>query len=145
MFCPSLVVGTAKFRSMTDCITKIVLLLHYPLFSSYTTQSYTMRNGVLGVMGETVAGALSSPSLDEQSRITRDKLLDRLEQHLHDVNAFVRSRCLQIWLQLANAKVSITTDNTSRKHQKAPFGRSIRTLYKTELRETIFFCQFKPY
>ena len=91
---------------------KIILLLRYPLFSSYTTQSYMMRNGVLGVIGETVAGALSSPSLDEQSRITRDKLLDRLEQHLHDVNAFVRNRCLQIWLQLANAKVSITTDNT---------------------------------
>ena len=100
-----------------------------------------MRNGVLGVIGETVAGALSSPSLDEQSRMTRDKLLDRLEQHLHDVNAFVRSRCLQIWLQLANAKVSITTDNTSRMRQKAPFGKSIRALRNYR----IFFCQFKPY
>ena len=64
---------------------------------------------MLGVIGETVAGALSSPSLDDQSRLTRDRLLDRLEQHIHDVNAFVRSRCLQIWLQLAKAKVSRST------------------------------------
>lgn len=65
-----------------------------------------MRNGVLGVIGETVAQVLSSPQLDPQSKHTRDGLLDRLEQHLHDINAFVRSKSLQIWLQLANAKVS---------------------------------------
>ena len=27
------------------------------------------------------------------------------QEHIHDVNAFVRSRCLQIWQQLAIAKV----------------------------------------
>ena len=57
------------------------------------------------MMGETVARALTAAELDEQSRLTRDRLLDHLEQHLHDVHAFVRSRCLQIWLQLANTKV----------------------------------------
>ena len=64
-----------------------------------------MRNGVLGVIGEVVSRALSSVALDDQSRLTRDRLLDKLQEHLHDVNAFVRSRCVQIWLQLANAKV----------------------------------------
>ena len=28
-----------------------------------------------------------------------------LQEHLHDVNAFVRSKALQIWMQLCNGKV----------------------------------------
>ena len=31
-------------------------------------------------------------------------ILPTLQDHIHDVNAFVRSRCLQIWQQLAVAK-----------------------------------------
>ena len=68
-------------------------------------KSYTMRNGVLGVMGEIVSRVFSSPEIDEQARVTRNQLLDKLEEHLHDVNAFVRSKTLQIWLQLFNKKV----------------------------------------
>lgn len=75
-------------------------------------QSYTMRNGVLGVIGEVISQVLNSSQIDQQTKATRDKLLDRLEQHLHDVNAFVRSRCLQIWLQLCNAKVRACVRNT---------------------------------
>ena len=75
-----------------------------------------MRNGVLGVIGEIVAQVLTSSDQEESSRLTRDKLLDHLEQHLHDVNAFVRSRCLQIWLQLANAKVHTHTLSLSLTH-----------------------------
>ena len=29
----------------------------------------------------------------------------QLQEHLHDVNAFVRSKALQIWMQLCNGKV----------------------------------------
>ncbi len=43
------------------------------------TQSHTMRNGVLGVIGEALSQALSSPELDEQGRAARDQLLDKLE------------------------------------------------------------------
>jgi len=68
-------------------------------------ESYTMRNGVLGVIGEVVRQVLNSPELDEQAKCTRDQLLDKLEEHLHDVNAFVRSKSLQIWMQLCDAKV----------------------------------------
>ena len=42
-------------------------------------QSYTMRNGVLGVIGEVVRQVLNSPELDEQAKCTRDQLLDKLE------------------------------------------------------------------
>ncbi len=38
-----------------------------------------MRNGVLGVIGEALSQALSSPELDEQGRVTRNQLLDKLE------------------------------------------------------------------
>ena len=43
------------------------------------TQSYTMRNGVLGVIGEVVGQVLNSPEMDEQAKCTRDQLLDKLE------------------------------------------------------------------
>ena len=42
-------------------------------------QSYTMRNGVLGVIGEVVRQVLNSPELDEQAKCKRDQLLDKLE------------------------------------------------------------------
>lgn len=38
-----------------------------------------MRNGVLGVIGEVVGGALSGSELDEQGRSSRDALLGKLE------------------------------------------------------------------
>lgn len=38
-----------------------------------------MRNGVLGVMGEVVILRLSQDELDENSKKTRDQILDRLE------------------------------------------------------------------
>ena len=45
----------------------------------------TMRNGVLGVIGEVVCQVLSSHEIDEQARSTRDQLLDKLE-----VSVFVK-------------------------------------------------------
>ena len=80
--------------------------------SPLLSQSYTMRNGVLGVIGEVISQVLNSSQIDQQTKATRDKLLDRLEQHLHDVNAFVRSKCLQIWLQLCNTKVRARVSET---------------------------------
>ena len=42
-------------------------------------ESYTMRNGVLAVVGEVVARVLSNPTCDEPARDTRNQLLDKLE------------------------------------------------------------------
>ncbi|XP_072035794.1 LOW QUALITY PROTEIN: condensin complex subunit 1-like [Amphiura filiformis] len=66
-------------------------------------ESYTMRNGVLGVMGEIVMKVLSKENLDKKAKATRDQLLDTLEDHIHDVNSFVRARVLKIWLSLCEA------------------------------------------
>lgn len=57
-----------------------------------------MRMCVLGIMGEIVLRMLSVENLEESSRDMRDQFLDHLEDHLHDVNAFVRVkvRCVRI-------------------------------------------------
>jgi condensin complex subunit 1 len=41
-------------------------------------------------MGEIVLRMLSVENIEESSRDMRDQFLDHLEDHLHDVNAFVR-------------------------------------------------------
>ena len=53
----------------------IIILTHCTLY----TQSYTMRNGVLGVISEVVGHVLNSSEMDEQAKCTRDQLLDKLE------------------------------------------------------------------
>ncbi|XP_048728818.2 condensin complex subunit 1-like isoform X3 [Ostrea edulis] len=67
-------------------------------------ESYTMRNGVLGVMGEILLKVLSKEDLEDKLKDTRDQFLEKLEEHIHDVNAFVRSRVLHIWFNLVNEK-----------------------------------------
>ncbi|XP_022111340.1 condensin complex subunit 1-like isoform X2 [Acanthaster planci] len=67
-------------------------------------ESYTMRNGVLGVLGEIVIQVLSKDGLDRKAKSTRDQLLDKLEDHIHDINAFTRSRALQVWLHLCRER-----------------------------------------
>ncbi|KAI8500241.1 meiotic chromosome condensation [Branchiostoma belcheri] len=67
-------------------------------------ESYTMRNGVLGVMSEIVIKELSKGDLDDKSKKARDQFLDCLEDHIHDVNAFVRSKVLTLWLHICNEK-----------------------------------------
>ena len=53
---------------------------------------------MLGIMGEIVLRLLSLEDLDENSRDTRDQFLDHLEDHLHDVNAFVRVKvCIVLY------------------------------------------------
>ena len=56
-------------------LSRVPLHMHCTLY----TQSYTMRNGVLGVIGEVVGQVLNSPEMDEQAKCTRDQLLDKLE------------------------------------------------------------------
>ncbi|XP_067836989.1 condensin complex subunit 1-like, partial [Heptranchias perlo] len=66
--------------------------------------SYTMRNAVLSTMGQMVTRVLSGSELDKPSRDTRDSFLDTLQLHLHDVNAFVRSRCVQVLTHIVQEK-----------------------------------------
>jgi len=45
----------------------------------YALQSYTMRNSVLGVLGEMILRVLSGEELDFKQKLTRDQFLDKLE------------------------------------------------------------------
>ncbi|KAL8621609.1 hypothetical protein ACOMHN_036842 [Nucella lapillus] len=67
-------------------------------------ECYTLRNGVLGMMGEILTHILSKEGLDSHQKVARDGFFDRLQDHIHDMHAFVRSKVLQIWLNIVNEK-----------------------------------------
>lgn len=73
---------------MTHCVLTSIHVETVALF--YFFQSPAMRMCVLGIMGEIVLRMLSVENLEESPRDMRDQFLDHLEDHLHDVNAFVR-------------------------------------------------------
>ncbi|ROT63466.1 hypothetical protein C7M84_018678 [Penaeus vannamei] len=63
-----------------------------------------MRNCVLSILGSIVLKVLSGEELDPKSRDLRDQCLDHLEDHIHDIHAFVRSKVLHIWNDLVSEK-----------------------------------------
>lgn len=72
---------------------------------SFYGQPYGMRNCVLGIMSEILLHAFGRQELDDKSKTLRDQFFDYLEDHIHDINAFVRSRVLQLWAKLCQEKV----------------------------------------
>ncbi|XP_030043749.1 condensin complex subunit 1 [Microcaecilia unicolor] len=68
-------------------------------------ESYIMRNAVLGIMVEMIIQVLNGEELEEMARHTRDQFLDTLQEHMHDVNAFVRARALQSLIRIVQCKV----------------------------------------
>ncbi|XP_066912331.1 condensin complex subunit 1-like [Clytia hemisphaerica] len=100
--------GTRAFSQflveLADKIPNQVLPNISLLMAHLDGDSYTMRNGVLGVFGEIVIKVLSKEDLDESMKKSRESFLDKLEEHIHDVHAFVRSKDLQIWLRLCQEK-----------------------------------------
>ncbi|XP_074654081.1 condensin complex subunit 1-like isoform X2 [Tubulanus polymorphus] len=67
-------------------------------------EPYTMRNCVLTMMGDILIITLSGENLDEKQKSTRDSFLDQLEEHIHDVHAFVRAKVIQVWLRIVENK-----------------------------------------
>lgn len=69
------------------------------LLITFYFQSYTIRNGVLSAMGEILLKCLSYENLSDDSKKKRDNILNHLEDHIYDVNAFVRTKvCGSIYL-----------------------------------------------
>ncbi|CAH8500263.1 unnamed protein product [Schistosoma bovis] len=60
-------------------------------------EPYQMRNCVLGIIGEIVPIFAKREQLDPNERVQRDRLMDLLQEHIHDVNGYVRAKALQIW------------------------------------------------
>nr|VZI28103.1 unnamed protein product [Spirometra erinaceieuropaei] len=76
-----------------------------PLIRSRLNEDpYQMRNCALSVIGEVLRNLCSRPQLEAKDKIQRDRLMEVLQEHIHDVNGFVRARALQIWYNLASAK-----------------------------------------
>nr|XP_054768299.1 condensin complex subunit 1-like [Lytechinus pictus] len=100
--------GTRSYASflveMAERVPDAMLPCISLILSHLDGESYTMRNGVLGVIGEIVIKVLSKEQLDSKAKTARDQLLDKLEDHIHDVNAFSRSRALQVWLHLCRER-----------------------------------------
>ncbi|XP_033731463.1 condensin complex subunit 1-like, partial [Pecten maximus] len=101
---------------IADRIPAYVLPNMSLLLCHLDSEPYIMRNCVLGVIGEILMKVLNKDSLDDKTKATRDQFLDNLEDHVHDTNAYVRSKCLQIWIAIVNEKclplsrqVSLTT------------------------------------
>lgn len=63
-------------------------------------EPYSLRNALLQIMGDIVYTDLSTEGLSDELKETRDEFLDFLFDHIHDTNAHVRSKVLQIWNHL---------------------------------------------
>ncbi|KFD69582.1 hypothetical protein M514_01947 [Trichuris suis] len=63
-------------------------------------QSPTLRIGILNVYCELVSVKLHGENLEPRDRSLRNQLLAVMLEHLHDRNACVRSRVLQLWKRL---------------------------------------------
>ncbi|XP_015587406.1 condensin complex subunit 1 [Cephus cinctus] len=75
-----------------------------PILGSITdylsNDQYTMRNCVISILGAIILGALTGEDLTPEQKEKRDECLDNLEEHILDINAYVRSKVLNTWQKL---------------------------------------------
>ncbi|XP_065304685.1 condensin complex subunit 1-like isoform X2 [Dermacentor albipictus] len=89
---------------LTDRMPELVTKSAGLLVDLLNVKSYTMRIGVLTVFFKIVLDVLSKEGLDNKEKELRDTLLDHLEEHILDENAFVRGKVLQLWQDMCNRK-----------------------------------------
>lgn len=70
----------------------IIIIIFKFLLLKCLFQPYTMRICVLSVLKELIIHVLNNDELDELQRKTRDDYIIIMQDHLLDVNAFVRSK-----------------------------------------------------
>ncbi len=92
--------------TVTGQIPSVILPAVPSLLPHLSGESTTFRNGVLSVLGELLR-ELSASSDEGMLADARDKMLEKLVDHLHDTNAFVRVKVLHIFLQLCSVQVSL--------------------------------------
>ncbi|KAK3912396.1 Condensin complex subunit 1 [Frankliniella fusca] len=100
--------GSKTFSMFLSEIGKNASDLVLPIMSfllpHLDSDPYTMRNCVLEIMGEVLVQLLTSESMSEELRETRNIFLEHLRDHILDINAYVRSKSLKIWQRLAQEK-----------------------------------------
>ncbi|XP_067144493.1 condensin complex subunit 1-like isoform X2 [Centruroides vittatus] len=89
---------------ITEKIPSVVLHSSSLLLHFLDEEPYVMRCGVLSMFGEIIIKVFSNTELENKAKDLRDQMLAKLEEHIHDVNAFVRSKALQIWQNLCKQK-----------------------------------------
>lgn len=62
-------------------------------------ESYLLRNGILEIITNVIIKRFKSPTIVKNARI-KDKLLDKLEDHIHDITSYTRSKVLALWCTL---------------------------------------------
>lgn len=61
--------------------------------------SYLLRNAVLEIIANVIIKQFISPTIVKNVRI-KNALLDKLEDHIHDVTSYTRSKVLTLWCNL---------------------------------------------
>ncbi|KAK4295273.1 hypothetical protein Pmani_032152 [Petrolisthes manimaculis] len=89
---------------LSDKSPKLVMPSLSLLINFLHEEAYFMRTCVLSTLGSVILKVLNGDNLEEKSKELRDQCLDHLEDHIHDVQAFVRSRALQVWSDLITEK-----------------------------------------
>ncbi|KAG8543015.1 hypothetical protein GDO81_025593 [Engystomops pustulosus] len=109
--CQDLSRESSAVKTLCSFITQLsekipaIMMPHISVLLDYLdSEPYMMRNAVLTVMGETVIRVLSGDNLDESEKNTRDSFLDTIQEHIHDVNTYVRSCVLQIYNRIVQEK-----------------------------------------
>ncbi|KAH9529690.1 Ncapd2p [Dermatophagoides farinae] len=70
------------------------------LFDFLEQDSYWLRNATLEIIATIIINKFALPTVFKDVHI-KNKLLDKLEEHIHDITSYTRSRVLQLWCQLA--------------------------------------------
>uniref|UniRef100_A0A6Q2WTR7 Condensin complex subunit 1 n=1 Tax=Esox lucius TaxID=8010 RepID=A0A6Q2WTR7_ESOLU len=100
--------GVKAFSSFLSELATLVPDIMIPNISVLLThlegESPSMRVAVCEVLGEVLVKVLSGDGLDESGKADRDRFMDTLQEHLHDVHSHVRSRVLQVYTRIVNSK-----------------------------------------
>ncbi len=88
---------------VAGAMPELVLPVISVLVPHLTGESYTFRNGVLGVIGHLLLHL--SQGQGSLANNPRDSLLSKLMEHVYDTNAFVRVRVVQTLDNLVSSKV----------------------------------------
>lgn len=97
----------AGFLVATSSQVPAVVLPAIPLLLPHLSgESATFRSGVLGVLGELLK-LLHVSSEGVLPSETRDEMLLKLTEHICDINAFVRTKVLHIFMDLYAAQVNL--------------------------------------
>ena len=127
-------VGTKNMAAfiieMAEAEPKLVLNSMAVLIHHLDGEAYVMRNAIISALGSCVAGPLKGDGQSSKHGATRDSFLDHLMERLYDVTSYTRSRTLQTWSKIVEARAlplsrlqDLVDATVGRLHDKASIVR----------------------